>query len=254
MAYPISVDGKQVEFITDTGSDASIIPLRVFDLLQKRWGKHVPLLRDKKDDFRSINDDNVPFQGYFNATLKFGNATLPERMYITNNAKSPNLLSENACLALGLITYSPGGYLIGAVKNERKQPTQTDLPDLLGLNPTQKQRADELHKKWGEVYRGLGKLKGFQARLELSRFAKDFFHRAPPVALHLQDPGKTRVDELELRKIWERVNSNQPLRFCSALLVLPKQGRPNDCRLVGNYTPLNEALERTSYVPQMSVY
>ena len=116
MAYPIRVDGKLVEFLTDTGSDASIVPLRVFHLLEKRWGKHVPLLHDESDDFRSITDDNVPFRGYFNANLTFGKKSLPERIYISTNAKSPNLLSEHACLSLGLLTYAPGGYLINSIK------------------------------------------------------------------------------------------------------------------------------------------
>ena len=100
MAYPIDVDGKQVEFLTDIGSDTTIIPLRVFDLLQR--GKH--------------------------------------RMYISTNEKSPNLLSEHACLTLGLLINS-----VKNIKNECKPPTQIDLPDLLGLNPVQRQRADEVH-------------------------------------------------------------------------------------------------------------
>ena len=42
---------------------------------------------------------------------------------------------------------------------------------------------------------------------------KTFYQRAPAVSLHLQKPGKTRVDELVASRIWEHVPSNLPLFF-----------------------------------------
>ena len=72
---------------------------------------------------------------------------------------------------------------------------------------------------------------------------KTFYQRAPAVSLHLQKPGKTRVDELVASRIWEHVPSNLPL-FFSPLLIIKKDNRPDDCRLVGSCVLLNKALTR----------
>merc|ERR1712016_510101 len=171
-------------------------------------------------------------------------------MYISKNKKSPNLLSESACLDLGLITYAPGGRFIRSTRQTRPEG---NLPRIVGLQPEQERRVDQFHKEFTHVYQGLGCLKGFQARLELLPNAKDFFIRGAPVALHLHETGSARARELVRTKVWLEHDTNLPVRCCSRLLVLEKPKQPNDCRFVGDYVFLNKYLARTSYVPALRV-
>ena len=59
IAYPILVDGKPIEFQTDTGSDANILPPQLFENLEKQWGHKIPLQIDKNDDFQGIMNEHV---------------------------------------------------------------------------------------------------------------------------------------------------------------------------------------------------
>ena len=134
MAYPVKVEGVTVLFNTDTGSDASLIPPRVYNLLQKRLGRAIPLQTDTDNDFRSISDEIVTLKGYFITKLVFGHTKINERIYVVENERSPNLLSEEASLTLGLITYAPGGRFIRSTKLNKptNKKQKTILPDLCG--------------------------------------------------------------------------------------------------------------------------
>ena len=259
MAYPIKVEGVTVLFNTDTGSDASLIPPRVYYLLQKRLGRAIPLQTDTDNDFRSISDEIVTLKGYFITKLVFGHTKINERIYVVENERSPNLLSEEASLTLGLITYAPGGRFIRSTKLNTSEKQKPILPNLCGLKPALERVIELLHIKYPHVYTGTGKLKGFQAKLEIRKDAnvRTFYQRAPAAPLHLNTPGKSRVDELVRSGIWEHVPSNIPLQYVSPLLVIPKPNqkadRPLDCRLVGSYVLLNKHLQRTAYVPAQRV-
>ena len=109
-----------------------------------------------------------------------------ENYHIINNVRSPSLLSEDACLALGLITYAPGGYYIRTAR--KTEPT--DLPTFTDLPEPERRRIDQFHRDYANVYQGLGCLKGFEAELELGPDVKTFYHRASPVPQALCAPGK----------------------------------------------------------------
>lgn len=133
--------GKQTYLVLHrygSGSDANLIPPRVFDELQKRLGRAIPLQQDNDD---TISD--LP-------KLVFGHTSIcNERVYIVNNEKSPNLLSEEACLALGLITYGPGGKFIRSTKLQPPTNQKPNLPSLCGLKPALKQAVDMYIKDLG---------------------------------------------------------------------------------------------------------
>ena len=120
--FPIKIDDQIIEFATDSGSDANILSPSSFEKLQRVQGRTIPLQTDTSDDFRSITDEEVSFHGYFLSKISYGQITLPpERIYISRNRKSPNLLSESACLDLGLITYAPGGRFIRSTLQTKQE-------------------------------------------------------------------------------------------------------------------------------------
>ena len=245
--FPIEVFGKKVGFQDDTGSDCDLISPIHLGKLENAIGKTISLTHIPKidDDFLSINDEKVYFRGYFTCKIVYKYKTIKTKMYVIENMKSPAILGRESCIRLGIVKYET---------HETRHVRSIKLPKIKDLSHYYLKQIDILHKKYPSVYDGLGCLRGFEAHLTLNKNAIPFFERAAPIPINMKDGAEKRVRDYEKTKLWERVNTNEPLRYCSRLMVIPKPNRgPEHCRLVGNYVQLNKFLSRTNYVPQIRI-
>ena len=90
------MNGRPVDFKTDTGADVSVISKEVYDGLRPR-----PRLRQSDAILRSPGG-TLPYLGMFTTYVDIGNQTVPFRVFVLNN-NCDNLLSRDAALRLGLV-------------------------------------------------------------------------------------------------------------------------------------------------------
>ena len=238
--FQIKVNGTNIEFQPDCGADVSICGRHHVKNIESNTKTKINLQKDNRP-FKAANSTPVNFDGFFNANLTtLSGNTCQTKMYVLNiNPKEPPLLGELDLLRLNLISYHPTGY----VKLVSSAPNPTiEITEPKYLNMFQ-----NLHQKYNKVFQGLGCLKDYVVDLQLTDNATEFFHKAAPVPVHLVEMATARLKEYIKLGLFEWVPNNEPILYCSSLLVIEE--KKNKLRLCGDYRKLNSYIKRVVETP-----
>ena len=103
--FRVAIEGHDLFWQPDCGSDAVIVTRGHFKKINNQLTQKLKLFPTEKT-FYAANLSKMPFDGFFNATLKsLSGAQCNSRVYVANLPISePPLLNETVLLKLGLIT------------------------------------------------------------------------------------------------------------------------------------------------------
>ena len=239
--FKVTVNGFEIQFQADSGSDVSLLSRKNLQDLENYLKTKIPLKKVTKK-FRAANFTSINFDGYFIAKLKtLSGQTCSTEMHVLNiPPNEASLLGETDLLNLGLICYHPNGSF---VKSITKYPEPTIATD----DPIWIKKFKDLHSKHKKVFQGMGLLKGYEAELQLTDDAVEFYQKPKPVAIHLIDQVTARLQEYIKSGLFEHVPPNEPILFCSRLLIIEEKN--SKLRLVGDYRQLNKYLRRHVVMP-----
>ena len=234
--FKVKLNGVEFKFQPDSGSDVSLCSrqhLRDLEFITKKPIKLKPVTRT----FRAANNSQIVFDGYFIAELQTQSGKkLLTRMHVLDMPPNdPALIGEIELLKLGLMRYNPKGELIRSISNYPKPKINLDDPKF-------HKKFNNLHERFKKVFIGIGCLKNYQAILHLKDNAVEFYQKCVPVPLHLVDQTTERLEEYIQTGLFEHIPPNEPLTFCSRLLVIEEKN--NKIRLVGDYREINKFIRR----------
>ena len=87
-----------------------------------------------------------------------------------------------------------------------------------------------------------------QLHLPMKEGAEPVAHKPRSVAYHLMDPLKKRLQEFVQQGIMGKVPDQEPITWCSPIVMQPKPKNSNDIRLSLDLRTLNKSRLRTSQV------
>ena len=207
-----------IVFKLDTGADVSICNMQSYK-------GAISQLTSTDKHLVGAGNFTLPVRGKTVARLRVDNRIISETLYVVEN-QSCNLLSKQACVALGLI--SCNSEHVDSVSN-------SNVCDFINEYP--------------EIFTGLGKLSEpytIQVRDDVR-----------PVALHVpydvSQPRlklvKSQLDDMEAKGVISKVTV--PTEWCSGMVQVPKDD-PSQIRICADLTNLNRAVMRDTH-PSASV-
>ena len=239
--FQVSINGVEFNFQPDSGSDVTLCSRQHLRDLEFKTNQKIPL-KPVTRNFRAANNSKIIFDGYFIAQLQTRSGqTCNTKMHVLNMPpKDPPLIGEIELLKLGLMRYNPNGEFVKNINSFPKPIIKLD-------NPKYKILFENLHEKYRKVFTGMGCLKGYEAELQLTDDAMEFYHKAVPVPIHLIDNATARLQEYIKTGLFEHVPPNEAILFCSRLLIIEE--KKDKLRLVGDYRQLNKYLRRHVIMP-----
>ena len=210
----INIGPDSIHFKLDTGAQANIIPIAVFENMQK---KH------------SLSANGCKLYGYSGSEITTKGTTTLECSYkgqkhqgifhiVDNPPNAQPILGLKACLALNLIK------LILSV--EKPAPLTKD----------------SVLKEYQQVFTGLGELEG-EVKLHLKEQAVPVIHPVRRVPHALRDRLRTEINKTEESGVIKRVTT--PMDWVNSLVVVEKPG--GKLRICLDPRGLNEAIKRPHY-------
>ena len=157
--FKVKVDGLEVKFQADSGSDVSLLSRKNFEDLEIFLKQKIPLKKVTKI-FRAANFTTINFDGYFIATLKTlsGQICTTEMHVLNIPPNEHSLLGERDLLMLGLICYHPNGSFVKTITSYPEPTIATEDPKWI-------KQFKDLHSKHKKVFQGMGLLKNYEAEL-----------------------------------------------------------------------------------------
>ena len=137
---------------------------------------------------------------------------------------------DGPLLKLGLINYNPKGKAVKLVSKSTADES-TVLPEIKCDNKEYIEKFSKLHERYKKVFNGMGLLKDYTVDFKLKKDI-EFFYRPPIVPIHLREKATERLLEYVRLGLFEFVPTGQPVKYCSALLVIDEGTK---VRFTGDY-------------------
>ena len=172
--FRVAIEGHDLFWQPYCGSDAVIVTRGHFKKINNQLTQKLELFPTKKT-FYVTNLSKMPFDRFFNATLKsLSGAQCNSRVYVANLPISePPLLNETVLLKLRLITYNPDGF-VRHVKESNVDQNSSE-PKIATKDPKYIKIFQDLHKEYGTVFQGMGLLKDYEVDLKLKEDIEFFY-------------------------------------------------------------------------------
>ena len=140
----ITIDGKSVKFVIDTGASVNIID-------RNTWRNIGTELQNSKARLLPYGSD-APLEllGQFQATLQLNDNIVQSKVYVINKEDSGCLLGKDSALKLQIVQLEEKIEVVNHVSKE--------IEDILHVNE--------------EIFEGVGKLRNFQLRLHIKEDVK----------------------------------------------------------------------------------
>ena len=163
---------------------------------------------------------------------------------IKGKINSLPLLGRTTLEELGMVKIDETGRL-----KEPNKPSSTC--NIRKLQETQSS-VDELLKPYQDLFHGIGRAtrngEEIQLHLPMDEEAEPVAQKPRRVAYHLMEPLQKRLQEFVEQDIMEKVPDQEPITWCSPMVVQPKPKNPNDIRLSLDLRTLNKSMLRTRQV------
>ena len=248
------INGKcQIKFKPDSGSEITLLGLNHYKTLCKKGNLSLPLRSSDRKIYAVNKTAVMNIHGCFTATLASPTNKVQADIYVLKeDMPEAPLLSEDMLLKLGFMAYSATGAFARSVKTYRadrqSENSALDTEDDISDEEFQR-RLDALHEKYAHVFKGIGLYKHGAVDLKLKPDATPFIARPIPCPLHLRPKASERFDQMKEEGIVKKVHSNEVVKFCSSMLIVPKPNKPNEPRIVVSFKELNARLEPLAKTP-----
>ena len=218
-----SSSGSSVELDCEIDSGSSCCVMAPRDL-QKVQQRRKPKMKKSSTKLKMYDDTVVPVNGEATLTCERQKKTyeLPFKIIETSQ---PPIISRAKALEMGLITVAED------VHQMKESPKITD----------NKEFERNISTEYHDLFKGLGDLPGDYS-MEIDKSVPSTKHPARRIPVPIKKEVKEKLDELEKKKVIERVT--KPTDWTSNLLVVKKPGK---LRICIDPRDLNKALKRPRY-------
>jgi len=208
----LKVSGDSIEFKIDTGSDASILPKKVYTSMRKP-----PLLGQTHAKLKGFGDAVVRPLGCFKVPCSRQDGETQEvTFYVTDRFDIP-LIGEDDAYRLGLVVPLNVGHVCSST--------------------------EEFMERYPDVFSGLGEY-STEYHIELKPGSEGVIQAPRRVPYALQDKLKKKLDQMQQDGVIADVD--QPTDWVSNLVIAQK--KDSSLRLCLDPKPLNEAIKRENYM------
>lgn len=213
----INVLGSTIEVGVDTQASINAFRKEAYDKIFIK----PKLEEDKSIVFSFDGDTPLKSVGKFKTKISANNHAC-EAEFIVFDGVRDDLLSFNSCTELELIKLT--FQLIGDDKTEFEK---------------------KMIAKYPNVFSGkIGELKGYEAEFNIRKDAKPVIQKERKIPFHLKDKFENEVNSMLKEGIIEPVG-NEPSRFISNLVPVPKPDDPSQLRVTLDSRDINRVIERT---------
>lgn len=154
-------------------------------------------------------EDPLKLEGQWTAYTSFKNKGL-ELTFVVVEGNYPCLLGKVACENLGLVTFHPNYVCFNT--GERKNGNVVTMdPEL-----------DKIVGKHANLFKGLGKLKNYELRVEVNPNVRPIAQPIRRLPFHIRHKVEQEIERLIALDILERVDGPTP--WLSGIVVVPKLG------------------------------
>ena len=206
----VKINEVQVRMEPDSGAEVNLMDEHQFKSLKKRTSEKIEL-QPSKVKLKTIQG-KLTTKGEFNATISNENHEIQSKIIvITGHMDSAPLLGKETLLQLGMLKLDPQGSL--RESSVKKVGSQEDYEEIL--------------KKY-DVFEGIGLIRDkinneeIYAKFNMKDNVNPVAQKARPVAYYLQKPLKDWLDQCVEEGIYEKVPKEDPITWCSPLVVQPK--------------------------------
>ena len=198
----VKVLGHSFNVMVDTGASINVIDKETFAKL--------PEIQLEQTKTRAFAYDDTParFIGKFDAVLETRKWYTVATVYLVNNNTSGNLMSADTAQEFGLVTL---------------HLNKISSPSTLATQMTNDQTLKEILERHSSVFNGLGKLKDYTMKLNIS---EDVIPVAEPqrrIPFHIREKVKRAIEILEKDGIIERVPGIQATPWISPTVAVPEK-------------------------------
>lgn len=210
----VTVNGVPIDMMIDTGASTNIMDEAAFVKLEP-----MELQPTTSQIFSYGSDSRLSVLGKFQASVKAHGKTVTTTIHVVPGAHG-SLLSYTTAVALGVVDVRVNAITI----------------------------ADQMAKKFPDVFDGIGKLRNFEVKLHIDQSVRPVAQPARRIPFHLRKKVEAELDKLEEQGIIERVDGPTP--WISPLVVIPKKS--GEIRLCIDMRMANKAILRERH-PTLTV-
>ncbi len=236
----VYINGHKTLVEPDTGADSNIMDeIQFRELKNKSTKLH---LYESKIKLNTLKE-KLPVKGECNVTIE--NETRQTQVplvIVEGKINSLPLIGRATLEELGMVKIDESGRL-----KEPNKPIQ-NIRKLQQTTPS----VEEILEPYQDLFHGIGRAtrngEEIQLHLPMKEDAEPVAQKPRRVAYHLMDPLKKRLQEFVEQGIMEKVPDQEPITWCSPIVVQPKPKNPNDIRLSLDLRTLNKSMLRTRQV------
>jgi hypothetical protein len=227
------VGGVYIRTLIDSGSTANVVDSETWKYLKKNRVKC-----DSQQATRNLypygSTNPLESLGKFSATVEIGDKSV-EASFMVIKGQGRSLLSKATAEELGVLKV---GLDINAMRNEKPTLHVNNMKP--STVPSEKLTLDSIKQRYPAVCDGIGKLKGYQAKIHVDPDVKPVAQSQRRIPFAMRDKLEAKIDELLADDIIERVEGPTP--WVSPLVIIPKPS--GDIRVCVDMRQANTAVIR----------
>lgn len=218
---PITINDISIRAEPDTGADVNVMDEYQYSALTHRSETDLRLT-GSNIKLRTLQSE-LPVKGEFTATVRNLTCGVPTKfIVIRGRINSAPLISKNTLIQLGMLQIKEDGSF--AEQNDMRIPNNE-------CHVSSVTAAGEIQEIIGQheaVFNGIGRVRDVRNNKELyvqfhvKQEAAPVAQKPRPVAYYLQKPLKSWLDQCLADDIFEEVPQDEPITWCSPLVVQPK--------------------------------
>ena len=212
--FQVIVHDTPLTIMADSGASVNVLDEKDYQSLTKP-----PTLQQTKVKIHAYkSSESLTVLGKFTTVVKFKSTCVKDKIYVVKGSGG-SLLSWKTSQNLGLLK---------AVTRHVHDSSST--------------RVEELVKEYDELFRGLGKLKGYQVKLHIDESVQPVAQPHRRVLFHVRQ----QLEEQLKRD--EDLRDLGPTPWVSPIVVAPKTKSPGQVRVCLDMRKANQAIKRERHV------
>ena len=231
----VLIDNKvPVNFLPDTGASVNIIDRSTYDILMQ--SNKYPLFETKTRVFAYGAEEPLKLRGYFNAKGLYNGVAVILTIYVLNAHNCGNLLSKSSCEELKIVE-------VCANINNISGDTNTSISGEGVTDSLNNNISDTIKGILDKFPSGVGRLKGFQLRLNIDELVKPVIQPPRRIPFSARAVVEEKLKELEKQDIIEKID--EPTVWLSPIHIVKQ---PDKVRMVVDMSVANKAIKRNRRV------
>ena len=216
--FKVRVNDTWLDLLADSGSSINLLDSKSFNKLKPR-----PTLEPTNAKIHPYkSDDTLPILGKFTARVETTDTQTIEATFYVTEGTDGSILSWRNSEALELIKVA--------------RPL---------ITPTSNDRVDQLVREYGDLFHGLGKLKGRQVKIHINETVQPVAQPHRRVPFHVRKQLAEQLEKDEQQGVIERVNGPTP--WVSPIVVAPKR-EPGKVRVCVDMRQAKKAIQRERHL------